>query len=154
MGSRSRVQAGAPGIATVLGELETAVMELSGRAGPDRDRSRGAAPPSRAIAHTTALTTLDRLHRKGYLVRDKQGKARLSPRLSRDEFERATAEEVLGALLGQFSAPALSAFVDLVGEDSGALDRLEAIIRGSVARAPNVMLEVLENFSSSPPRSP
>lgn len=39
------------------------------------------------------------------------------------------AEEVLGALLGQFSAPALAAFVDLVAGDPAALDQLEAIIR-------------------------
>jgi predicted transcriptional regulator len=122
---------GAPGIATVLGELETAVMEVlwsePGQTVTDvEERLR----QSRPIAHTTALTTLDRLHRKGYLVREKQGKAFVyTTRLSRDEFERAAAEEVVGALLGHFSAPALSAFVDLVGEDPGALDRLEAMIR-------------------------
>ena len=122
---------GAPGIATVLGALETAVMELLwAEPGQTVTEVEEQLRRSRAIAHTTALTTLDRLHRKGYLVRDKHGKAFVyAPRLSRDEFERATAEEVLGALLGHFSAPALSAFVDLVGEDPGALDRLEAIIR-------------------------
>lgn len=122
---------GALGIATVLGALETAVMELLwAEPGQTVTEVEEHLRESRAIAHTTALTTLDRLHRKGYLVRDKQGKAFVyAPRLSRDEFERATAEEVLGALLGHFSAPALSAFVDLVGEDPDALDRLEAIIR-------------------------
>ena len=51
------------------------------------------------------------------------------------------AEEILGALLGQFNTPALwggvsllrhyplSAFVDLVVENSSALERLEAMIR-------------------------
>ena len=122
---------GAPGIATVLGELETAVMEvLWATPGQTVTEVEERLRRSRAIAHTTALTTLDRLHRKGYLVRDKQGKAFVyAPRLSRHEFERATAEEVLGALLGHFSAPALSAFVDLVGEDPRALDQLEEIIR-------------------------
>ena len=122
---------GAPGIATVLGALETAVMELLwAEPGQTVTEVEERLRRSRVIAHTTALTTLDRLHRKGYLVREKHGKAFVyAPRLSRDEFERATAEEVLGALLGHFSAPALSAFVDLVGEDPGALDRLEAIIR-------------------------
>lgn len=122
---------GAPGIGTVLGELETAVMELlwtePGQSVTDVERRL---LKSRAIAHTTVLTTLDRLHRKGYLTRTKRGKAFLyTPRLSRDEFERGMAEEVLGTLLGHFSAPALSAFVELVGEDPGALDRLEAMIR-------------------------
>jgi predicted transcriptional regulator len=122
---------GAPGIATVLGELETAVMEmLWDKPGQTVSDVEEHLRKSRAIARTTALTTLDRLHRKGYLVREKQGKAFVyAPRLSRNEFEHAAAEEVLGALLGHFSAPALSAFVDLVGEDAGTLDRLEAMIR-------------------------
>ena len=116
---------------TVLGELETTVMELlwtePGQTVTDVERRLLLA---RAIAHTTVLTTLDRLHRKGYLTRKKQGKAFFyTPRFSRDEFERGMAEEVLGALLGHFSAPALSAFVDLVSEDSRALERLEALIR-------------------------
>ena len=29
----------------------------------------------REIAHTTVLTTLDRMHRKGYLAREKKGKS-------------------------------------------------------------------------------
>ena len=122
---------GAPGIGTVLGELETTLMELlwaePGQTVTDVERRL---LQSRAIAHTTVLTTLDRLHRKGYLTRAKRGKAFVySPRLSRDEFERGMAEEVLGTLLGHFSVPALSAFVDLVGEDPRALDRLEVMIR-------------------------
>jgi predicted transcriptional regulator len=122
---------GAPGIGTVLGELETTVMELlwkhPGQTVTEVERSL---LRSREIAHTTVLTTLDRLHRKGYLTRAKRGKAFVySPRLSRDEFERGMAEEVLGTLLGHFSTPALSAFVDLVGEDPGTLDRLEAMIK-------------------------
>ncbi len=38
-------------------------------------------------------------------------------------------QEVLGALLNQFTEPALSAFVDLVSEDAEALDQLKALIR-------------------------
>ena len=119
------------GVGTVLGELETAVMELLW-AQPRQTVTEVERRllEARAIAHTTVLTTLDRLHRKGYLIRNKRGKAFVyAPRLSRDEFERGMAEEVLGALLGHFSGAALSAFVDLVGEDSTALERLEAIIR-------------------------
>ena len=122
---------GARGAGRVLGELETAVMELLWRTPgqtvnevEDRLRHR------REIAHTTVLTTLDRMHAKGYLTREKQGKAFVyAPHYTREEFERGVAEEVLGALLGQFNEPALSAFVDLVGEDSQALDQLEEMIR-------------------------
>ena len=122
---------GSRGAAHVLGELETAVMEiLWGAPGQtvldveERLRER------REIAHTTVQTTLDRMHRKGYLTREKQGKAFVyAPRYTREEFDRGVAQEVLGALLGQFTGQAISAFVDLVGEDAEALDQLEAMIR-------------------------
>ena len=122
---------GSHGTGHVLGELEAAVMEALWR-GPgqtvneveERLRRR------REIAHTTVLTTLDRLHRKGYLTREKSGKAFVyTPSFTREEFERRMAQEVLGALLGQFTAPALSAFVELVSEDESKLDQLEEMIR-------------------------
>jgi predicted transcriptional regulator len=123
---------GARGTGRVLGELEAAVIHVLWQepAGltvvevEERLRRR------REIAHTTVLTTLDRLHRKGYLTREKQGKAFVySPRYSREEFEHRMAQEVLGALIDTFTEPALSAFVDLVAEDAGALDQLEQLIQ-------------------------
>jgi BlaI family transcriptional regulator, penicillinase repressor len=93
----------------VLGDLETAVMELLWR---------------------TPLTTLDRMFRKGYLTRKKEGKAFVyAPRYTREEFERGMAEEVFGAILKGVGDPALSTFVDMVGEDAAQLDKLEALIR-------------------------
>jgi len=122
---------GSRGAGHVLGELETAVMELLWQKPgqtvnevEERMQQRG------GRAHTTVLTTLDRLHGKGYLTREKRGKAFVySPRYTREEFERGVAQEVLGALLGKLTEPAISAFVDLVGDDAEALDRLEAVIR-------------------------
>jgi predicted transcriptional regulator len=122
---------GARGAGHVLGELQTAVMELLWREpGLTVNDVEERLQRSREIAHTTVLTTLDRMHHKGYLTREKQGKAFVyAPRYTREEFERGMAQEVLGALLSQFTEPALSAFVDLVGEDEDALDHLEAMIR-------------------------
>lgn len=122
---------GARGAGHVLGELETAVMELlwskpEQTVNEVEERLRD----KREIAHTTVLTTLDRMHRKGYLTREKQGKAFVyAPVYTREEFDRGIAQEVLGALLGQSKGLALSAFIDLVGEDTKALDQLEALIR-------------------------
>jgi predicted transcriptional regulator len=115
----------------VLGELETAIMDVFWK---QRDLTvtdvEDKLRENRQIAHTTVLTTLDRMHRKGYLVREKHGKAFVySARYSRDEFERGMAQEVLGALLNHYRTPALSAFVDLVGENEHTLDQLEAMIR-------------------------
>lgn len=122
---------GARGAGHVLGELESAVMETLWTKPQqtvidveERLRSK------RDIAHTTVLTTLDRMHRKGYLTRDKQAKAFVySPRYTRNEFERMMAQEVLGALMGHSAETTLSTFVDLISDDPGALDQLEAKIR-------------------------
>jgi predicted transcriptional regulator len=122
---------GARGAAHVLGELETIVMELLWRE-PELSVSQveDQLRRRREIAHTTVLTTLDRMYRKGYLTREKRGKAFIySPRYSREEFEHGLAQEVLSALLGQFTEPAISTFVDLVADDEGRLDHLEALIR-------------------------
>lgn len=121
----------ARGAGRVLGELETSVMEILWRQpGQTVIEVEERLRDKREIAHTTVLTTLDRMHRKGYLTREKQGKAFVySPVYTREEFDRGVAQEVLGALLGQFTGPALSTFIDLVGEDTKALDELEALIR-------------------------
>jgi predicted transcriptional regulator len=115
----------------VLGELETAIMNLFWQ---ERDLTvtdvEEKLRKTREIAHTTVLTTLDRMFRKGYLTREKQGKAFVySASYSRDEFERGMAQEVLGALLNHYRTPALSAFIDLIGENEHTLDQLEAMIR-------------------------
>jgi predicted transcriptional regulator len=119
------------GVKQVLGKLEAEVMNLLWQQ-PNQtvleveDRLRR----KREIAHTTVLTTLDRMYQKGYLLREKQGKAFVyRPRYTREEFERGMAQEVLGALIGGLGEPVLSTFVDLVGEDGTKLDRLEELIR-------------------------
>ena len=122
---------GARGAGHVLGELQTTVMEVLWREpGLTVNEVEERLQHHREIAHTTVLTTLDRMHGKGYLRREKQGKAFVyEPSYTRQEFEQRVAQEVLGSLLGQFTEPALSAFVDIVGEDSEKLDRLEAMIK-------------------------
>lgn len=119
------------GAEQVLGELQTAVMEILWNEAPlSVSEVETKLRKKREIAHTTVLTTLDRMHGKGFLLREKQGKAfAYSPRYSKEEFERGVAQEVLSALLSEFTEPALSAFVELVGEDSDKLDQLEDLIR-------------------------
>ena len=75
-----------------LGELETLVMEQLWAEAPAtaRDvhgRLNGAADRQRA--YTTIMTTLDRLHQKGILVRGLVGNAWMyEPKLRRAEYER------------------------------------------------------------------
>ena len=122
---------GARGAGHVLGELESAVMEIlwfeaAQTVNDVEERLRD----KRSIAHTTVLTTLDRMYRKGYLTREKQAKAFVySPSYTRSEFGRTMTQEVLGALIGHSTETAVSTFVDLIGNDPSALDQLEAKIR-------------------------
>lgn len=84
---------GARGAGHVLGELEAAVMEVLWRE-PEQtvNEVEEKLRQRREIAHTTILTTLDRMHRKNYLTREKQGKAFVyAPRYTREEFERGIA---------------------------------------------------------------
>ncbi|MDX2032119.1 MAG: BlaI/MecI/CopY family transcriptional regulator [Blastocatellia bacterium] len=119
------------GIKQVLGKLEAEVMQiLWQQSGQAVSEVEARLRRKREIARTTVLTTLDRMHNKGYLTREKQGKAFVySPRYSREDFEREMAQEVLGALLGDIGEPVLSTFVELVGEDDSNLDRLEELIK-------------------------
>jgi predicted transcriptional regulator len=121
----------ARGAGHALGELETAVMELLWReASLTVNQVEERLQRRRQIAHTTVLTTLDRMRRKGYLTREKMGKAFVyAPRHTREEFERGLAQEVLDALLWGLGEPVVSTFVELVGEDEAKLERLEELIR-------------------------
>ena len=130
---------GARGVGHVLGELETAVMEILWREpGQTVNQVEEHLRQRRGSAHTTVLTTLDRMHRKGYLTREKQAKAFVySPRYTRAEFERMVAQEVLGALIGYSTETAVSTFVDLISDDAGALDQLEIKVREKRRQAAN-----------------
>ncbi|KWW99420.1 CopY family transcriptional regulator [Carbonactinospora thermoautotrophica] len=81
-----------------LGDLERAVMEvLWNRAEPvtARDVTRALAG-DRDLAYTTVMTVLDRLTRKGFATRERDGRAwRYRAAASREEY---VAELMLGAL--------------------------------------------------------
>ena len=83
----------------------------------------------RDIAYTTVMTTVARLHDKGLLVRERDGKRYLySPKLTREQFLESTAREVLDVAVDGQRAMAMLA--ERVSEASaGELDELEALIR-------------------------
>jgi predicted transcriptional regulator len=116
-----------------LGPLEWRTLEaVWGRNRPASVRDLFAGFPD--IAYTTLMTTLDRLHRKGLLDREKHGRAFVyRARLSRAEFHSAAAaREVRRALAGGPAATELllSSLVDAVSEqDRALLDDLEALVR-------------------------
>jgi predicted transcriptional regulator len=120
-----------------LGPLETRVLEVLwnlGRAVTVR-HVRVAFPE---LAYTTLMTTLDRLYRKGLLVRRQRGRAfAYEPRCSRDE--------LLGELVGGHvtdlldasgaSTAILSTLVRAVGRaDAALLDELDALVQAERTR--------------------
>ena len=128
--ARRGFKPGSKGAAHVLGEHQTQVMEILWREpGLTVNEVEELLKSHRSIAHTTVLTILDRMHQNGYLTREKQGKAFVyAPRYTKQQFEQGMVQEVIGALLGQFTEPTMSAFVDLLGEDEERLNRLETLI--------------------------
>lgn len=112
-----------------LGVLELSVMEEVWRAGNATarevcDRLTGA----KERAYTTIMTTMERLHKKGVLVRAKEGNAwRYEPKLSRSEHERAVAAALAARIVDSHGEVGLAAFVDVAASDD-LLDRLAALI--------------------------
>jgi len=118
-------------VGLALGKLEKTVLEEAWRRGrvsaSDIYRAFGG-----RTAYTTWMTTLDRLYKKGLLRREKEGRAYFyTPSLTREEFERGVAEDVLEGLLGRADGaePLLACIVDAVSErDRALLDELHRLV--------------------------
>jgi predicted transcriptional regulator len=116
-----------------FGHLEREVMEIVWRHEAVNVRNVQEAL-SRSIAYTTVMTTLDRLFKKGFVSRTREGRAfRYTALYSREQVEASVAAGLLtGFLHGGSSAarPLLSNLVDAVAEENaGLLDELEALVR-------------------------
>jgi predicted transcriptional regulator len=84
----------------------------------------------RVIAYTTVMSTMDNLHRKGWLNRVKEGKAyRYSPSASREEYSARLMREALAD--GGDTEMVLSHFLAQIdGEESAALRSALSRLRG------------------------
>jgi predicted transcriptional regulator len=119
-------------VSLTLGKLERSVLEEAWARGrvsaSDLFRDFG-----ERTAYTTWMTTLDRLFKKGLLAREKSGRAYVySPRVTREEFERGVAEDVLGELLERSSGgaePLLACIVETLSDlDRALLDDLQRLV--------------------------
>jgi predicted transcriptional regulator len=112
-----------------LGELERAIMEVLWLA-PDPMTVRQVSDclTDRDLAHTTVMTVLDRLAKKGFVRRQRAGRAwRYRPAESREAY---VAELMLTAL-------------DQTGDRQAALTRFANSVSGSEAAALRAALEAL-----------
>ena len=87
----------------------------------------------RVIAYTTVMTTMDNLHRKGWLARVKEGKAyRYTATASREEYSARLMREALDG--GGDTQAVLSHFVaQMDGEES---ELLRDVVRRLTGRQP------------------
>ena len=86
------------------------------------------------LAYTTLMTTLDRLHRKGLVDRQRAGRAFLyRARYTREQIDNGVATDLIDAMLGtgpDAARPVMSTFVDAVEQrDAALLDELAQLIR-------------------------
>jgi predicted transcriptional regulator len=85
----------------------------------------------RAIAYTTVMTTMDNLHRKGWLAREKEGKAyRYTATASREEYSARLMREALDD--GGDTEAVLTHFVAQMDGDESEV--LRAVVRALADR--------------------
>jgi predicted transcriptional regulator len=122
-----------------LGELERTVMEVlwarvdEGQGAATAREVGRALADDRDLAHTTVMTVLDRLAKKGFLQRERDGRAwRYRPVASREGY---IAELMLGAL-------------ELTGDRDAALAHFARSVSGDEAE---VLRRALDELTKRPP---
>ncbi len=112
-----------------FGELEEKIMEVLWKNGSGTVREVKE-NLKEDLAHTTVMTILDRLYKKGYLKRKKEGRGyRYFPVVGKKEFEKIVTEKVLKELLKANPEATLAAFEGAVESLSKEeIERLKKII--------------------------
>ena len=118
------------GVGLLSAELESPIMEILWTKGPLRGRDLyEEIRREKPIAYTTALTVLDRLAKKGFAKRRREGRAwRYGPAATRETY---VTELMLTAL-------------DQTGDRTAALTRFAQSVSGAEADVLRDALEVLE----------
>jgi predicted transcriptional regulator len=118
-----------------FGDLESVIMQMvwdQGRPVTVRELFDQLSE-DRVIAYTTVMSTMDNLHRKGWLTRVKEGKAyRYTATASREEYSARLMREALAG--GGDTEAVLSHFVaEIGGEES---EVLRNVVRRLAGRRP------------------
>ncbi|HLQ55619.1 MAG TPA: BlaI/MecI/CopY family transcriptional regulator [Streptosporangiaceae bacterium] len=120
-----------------LGELERAIMDVLWETPePLTVRQVSGQLTARDLAHTTVMTVLDRLAKKGFARRERDGRA-----------WRYRAAETREAYVTELMLNAL----DQTGDRQAALARFVRSVSGAEARALRRALEALEAFEQADP---
>jgi predicted transcriptional regulator len=119
-----------------LFELESEVMEEVWRQGRTNVRAVMQELNKRRRkdrAYTTYMTIMARLHRKGLLEREREGRTDMYwPVMTREEFQRARAQQEVSTLVGEFGEVALVHFAKEMDKlDPARLRKLRRLARGA-----------------------
>src|SRR5690242_21895972 len=96
--------------------------------------------PERALAYTTVMTVMDNLHRKGWVVRERDGRAwRYAPAVSRQAYTARLMNDALATSTDR--AGALARFAEQIADEDAealarALDEALAHRRNTQRRSP------------------
>lgn len=115
-----------------LGDLEVATLEaIWSRGEADARELHHFFSPSRGISLSTVQSTLERLHRKGLLVREKVSHAYVySPAESREAVMARLVDEALGRFRAKSNDGLLAAFAGITASaNAETLEALENLIR-------------------------
>lgn len=119
------------GYGKVLGSLEQEILDVLWARGKTSGKAvYGHIKEVREIALTTVLTVLERLARKGLVLKEKaEGVYMFSPAFTKDEFAKEVSQEVLKGIFEISASGATASFIDLLA-DTGPdeLDKLSALI--------------------------
>jgi predicted transcriptional regulator len=118
-----------------FGDLESVIMQLVwDHDGPVTVRELfEELRQERVIAYTTVMSTMDNLHRKGWLAREKDGKAyRYTATASREEYSARLMREALAG--GGDTEAVLSHFVAQIGGAESEV--LRTVVRRLARRRP------------------
>jgi predicted transcriptional regulator len=120
----------AAGLASIFGALELRVLEVLWARGGE-SAVRDIIDQFPGAAYTTLMTTMERLYRKGVLLRRKDGRAFVyRTAAARETLESGVIARTLEPLLHGNATPILSCFVDELGRhDERLLDELERLVR-------------------------
>lgn len=119
------------GLRKILGDLETDIMEIVWENNTISVREvHGILHQKRQIAYTTVMTVMGRLADKGLLLKNKDGNAFVyEAACTKDDFEKSTVKKIITGLMEDFSAPAISQFIEsFEGKKEEKIEELSRII--------------------------
>lgn len=119
------------GYGRILGHLEHDILDMLWSSGEASGKEIFTAiRRTRDIALTTVLTVLERLSKKGLVIKEKGGSVYLfRPAFTRDEFTKQVSSDFFKGLFELSASGASASFVNILAQvDPVELDRLKALI--------------------------